>query len=74
VEAVAGYQAGSKFEPVTASAVKAALLDAESGHASVKNLTERTEVVVKETAANVLFETRDRAQHEVWVHRNYLTK
>ena len=74
VEAVTAYQAGKKFEPVTASAVKTALADAESGKASATNLTTRTEVVVKETAQNVMFETRDRAQHEIWIHRNYLTK
>jgi hypothetical protein len=74
VEAVTAYQAGKKFEPVTASSVKTALADAESGKASATNLTTRTEVVVKETAQNVMFETRDRAQHEIWIHRNYLTK
>jgi hypothetical protein len=74
VEAVTGYQAGRKFDPVTATAVKTALGDAESGKASATNLTDRTEVVVRETAQNVMFETRDRAQHETWIHRNYLTK
>ena len=74
VEAVTAYQPGKKFDLVTASAVKAALADAESGKASARNLTDRTEIVVKETAQNVMFETRDKAQHEVWIHRNYLTK
>lgn len=74
VEAVTSYQPGKKFEPVTASAVKTALADAESGRGKATNLTDRTEVVVKETAQNVMFETRDREQHEAWIHRNYLTK
>ena len=74
VEAVTSYQPGKKFEPVTAGAVKTALADAESGKGKATNLTDRTEVVVKETAQNVMFETRDRAQHETWIHRNYLTK
>jgi hypothetical protein len=74
VEAATQYKAGKKFEPVTVTAVKAALADAESGKSSATNLTARTEVVVKESAQNVMFETRDRAQHEVWIHRNYLTK
>jgi hypothetical protein len=74
VEAVTGYQAGKKFEPVKAGTVQTALADAESGKAKATNLTDRTEVVVKETAENVMFETRDRAQHETWIHRNYLTK
>ncbi|HEV8043032.1 MAG TPA: DUF6569 family protein [Bryobacteraceae bacterium] len=74
VEAVTASRAGKKFEPVPASAVKTALADAESGKASATNLTDRTEVVVKETAQNVMFETRDRGQHDIWIHRNYLTK
>jgi hypothetical protein len=73
VEAVTS-RVGRKFEPVPASAVKNALADAESGKATATNLTDRTEVVVKETAQNVMFETRDRGQHEIWIHRNYLTK
>jgi hypothetical protein len=74
VEAVTSYQAAKKFEPVNATAVKTALADAESGRGKATNLTDRTEVVVRETAQNVMFETRDRAQHETWIHRNYLTK
>jgi len=74
VEAVTAYQPGKKFEPVTVSAVQAALANADSGKATATNMTTRTEVVVKETAQNILFETRDRARHEAWIHRNYLTK
>jgi hypothetical protein len=74
VEAVSAPSPGQKPEPVTAAVVKAAIADAESGRASGKNLTGRTELVVKETAQNILFETRDRAQRDAWVHRNYLTK
>src|SRR5260370_6744872 len=47
VEAVTEYQQGKKFEAATMSAVKAALQDADSGKASSRNLTDRTEVVVK---------------------------
>ncbi len=74
VEAVAEYQAGKKVDPADAAAVKTALLDAESGKATEKHSTERTHVIVKETPQNVLFETRDRAHREGWVHRNYMTK
>ncbi len=74
VEAVTSNQPGKKFEPVSATTVKTALADAESGRGKATNLTDRTEVVVKETAQNVMFETRDRAQHGAWIHRNYLTK
>ncbi|HYL35250.1 MAG TPA: DUF6569 family protein [Bryobacteraceae bacterium] len=74
VEAVSEYQSGKKFEPATAAAVKAALHDADSAKGSAKHVTDRTDVVVKETPQNVLFETHDRAQSDAWVHRNYLTK
>jgi hypothetical protein len=74
VEAVSEFQSGKKFEPATAAAVKAALLDADSAKASAKHLTDRTDVLVKETPQNVLFETRDRAQNDAWIHRNYMTK
>jgi hypothetical protein len=74
VEAVMDSNAGKKFEPATTSAVKSAIQDAESGNATARNLTSRTEVVVKESAQTVEFETRDRAQSGAWVHRNYMTK
>jgi hypothetical protein len=74
VEAVTEFEPGKKFEPVTAAAVKTAMVDADSGKASVKGPTGRTETVVKETTQNVVFETRDRSQRETWVHKNYITK
>jgi hypothetical protein len=74
VEAVTEFEPGKKFEPVTAAAVKTAMVDADSGKASVKSPTGRTETVVKETTQNVVFETRDRSQRETWVHKNYITK
>ena len=74
VEAVTEFQPGKKFEAVPITAVKTALHDADSGKASAKDLTDRTRVVVKETEKNVVFETRDRAAREGWVHKSYLSK
>jgi hypothetical protein len=74
VEAVTEFQAGKKIEPVTMAAMAAVLADTDSGKASVKDLTESTEVIVKETAQNIMFETRDRKAGGWWVHRNYITK
>jgi hypothetical protein len=74
VEAVSQFQAGRKIPVASASAVKAVLADAESGKPSVRDVTARTQVLVKETPRNVLFETHDRAQGDAWVHRNYMTK
>jgi hypothetical protein len=74
VEAVTDFPAGKKFEPVSIGALTATLTDADSGKASMKDLTESTEVIVKETAQNIMFETRDREAGGAWVHRNYMTK
>lgn len=74
VEAVSEYDAAKKFTPATLAAVKAALDDAGSGQPSARQLTDRTNVLVKETPRNILFETRDRAQGDAWIHRSYLTK
>ncbi len=74
IEAVSQYDAAKKFAPTTMAAVKAALQDADSGKASARQLTDRTSVLVKETPRNVVFETRDRAQSDAWIHRSYLTK
>jgi hypothetical protein len=74
VEAVSEYRAGEKFAPATVAQVHAVLADAETGHPAVQDLTARTQVARRETAQNVMFETRDRAQAGAWVHRNYMTK
>lgn len=74
VEAVSEYDAAKQFEPVSAATLQAALADAESGQPSAREVTARTQVEVRESARNVVFETRDRAQKGAWVHRNYLTK
>lgn len=74
IEAVSEYQAGKKFDPATVAAVRVALQDAEAGKASARQVTDRISVVTKETPRNILFETRDRAQGDAWVHRSYLTK
>ena len=74
VEAVTSYESGKKVEPINASAVKAAFADAQSGKPSVNKVNERTEVVMRETGQNVMFETLDRGQGHASIHKNYLTK
>ncbi len=73
VEAVTSYKDGKKMEPVNANMLKAAMADAESAKAFQSILNDRTELLKRETAQNVMFETRDRS-NGAWVHRNYLTK
>ncbi len=74
VEAVSEYQAGKKFAPGTVADVRAMLADADSAKPAVRDLTARTQLVTKETAQTVMFETRDRAQNGAWIHRNYMTR
>ena len=74
IEAVSEYDAAKKFTPATVAAVHSSLADADSGKASARQLTDRTSVHVKETAHNVMFETRDRARSDAWIHRSYMTK
>lgn len=73
IEAVMNSTA-QKFDPATTGALKAALQDADSGKATTREVTVRTEVVMKESAQSVEFETRDRSQNGAWIHRNYMTK
>ena len=74
IEAVMNSNTGVTFEPATTGAVKNTIEDAESGKTTTTDLTNRTQVVQKESAQNVMFETRDRAQNGAWIHRNYMTK
>jgi hypothetical protein len=74
VEAITEYSPAKKFAAPSAGAVQEMLRAAETGKATAKDLTERTQLLVKETLETVMFETRDRAMGGAWVHRNYLTK
>jgi len=74
VEAVSELDSSKKFAPAKVEDVAAVLHDAESGKASARQVTDRTSVHTKETPRNVVFETRDRAQSDAWIHRSYLTK
>jgi hypothetical protein len=73
-EAVTDFEGGKKFDGVEAKSITWVVNDADGGKSSVNDLTERTEIITRETAKNVMFETRDRAQKGVWIHKNYLTK
>ena len=74
VEAIAERQKDKKFEPATAEAVKACLLDAGKGNASSQELTKRIKVQIQETDNNILFETWDKERKGEWIHRSYLSK
>ena len=59
---------------VTVKAVEATLADAESGAPSDKDVTPRVTLRTRENKEHILFETRDQARKEAWVHRNYVKK
>lgn len=74
VEAISKRSRSSQVKTPPLEAVKGFLADAEAGRASSKEVGPRTELVTRETQTNLLFETRDRKEANVWIHRNYLTK
>jgi len=73
VEAIAELQPG-KFKPVAAENVSVFLSAADKAKGSDKDVNARVNLMTREDQENILFETRDRAQQGVWVHRNYIKK
>jgi len=73
-EAVGEFEKGKTYGQAQADAVKAFLIDAESGKADEKEVTSRVTSVKRETQKNLFFETRDRSRGKTWLHRNYLAK
>jgi hypothetical protein len=74
IEAIAELQKGKRFEPVTITAVKAFILEAQSGTATEQSVTTRIKIITRETPRNITFETRDTARKGLWVHINYVVK
>jgi hypothetical protein len=58
---------------VNDQAVHAVLRDAETGQATVKDVSRTVRVQMRETTRTLLFETYDRRKG-TWVHKSYLTK
>ena len=73
IEAVAEFHRDEKFAPPKSDDVRG-LLDDSKAEEKQKDVTPRTQVVTRESASNVSFETRDRAKADAWVHRNYIKK
>lgn len=72
IEAVAELRRDQKFDPPKAEEVHS-LLD-DSGEEKQKDVSSRVQVITRDSAGKVSFETRDRAKGDVWVHRNYIKK
>lgn len=73
VEAIAELQK-EKFDPASADHVKTFLVDGEKAKASEKDVSPRVGLVTGEDEKQIFFETRDRAQKDAWIHRNYIKK
>lgn len=73
IEAIAELQK-AEFRPATADQVKAFLRDSEKTKASEKDVSPRVGLVTGEDSEQIFFETRDRAQKDAWIHRNYIKK
>src|SRR5205823_13646447 len=72
---------GKTFEAPTLDAVKAGMADADAGKTTDRAVTNRVQMITRESEGNLVYETRDRgvgaaaaAPGGEWIHRNYLTK
>ena len=72
IEAVGELRGNEKFAAPKPEEVHS-LLD-DSGVQKEKDVSSRVQVITRDSAGKVSFETRDRAKGDVWVHRNYIKK
>jgi len=73
IEAVAEYRNGEKFDAPKPAEVQS-LLDDSKADEKQKDVSSRVQVITRDGADNVSFETRDRAKSDAWVHKNYIKK
>ena len=73
MEAIAELQK-EEFKPTSAEDVKTFLVESEKAQASEKEVSGRVGLVTGEDEKQIFFETRDRAQKDAWIHRNYIKK
>jgi hypothetical protein len=75
VEAVAELKKDKEFKPATVDTVKAFFADAAKGKdAEDKAVTERVQVLTKESAKNLLLQTRDKERKGAMIHASYIAK
>lgn len=73
IEAIAELQK-DKFAPAQPEHARAFLSEGEKAKASEKEVSARVGLVTAEDEKNIFFETRDRANKDAWIHRNYIKK
>ena len=74
MEAVAERHKQRSNAAPDSAAVRAALAQAERGRESSKEIAKRIDIVTRETATALVFETRDRGQGGTWIHKSYVVK
>ncbi len=74
VEAVAEFEKGKSFDPVTADDVKAYLNDPARDKAVERQVTQRIWLITQETDKTILQDTCDQKWNGAWVHRSCLIK
>ena len=74
IEAVAELRRGEKFAAPKPADVEGFLDDGSKGTEKEKDVTERVQVVTRDSKDNISFDTRDRAKSGMVVHRNIIKK
>jgi ARG/rhodanese/phosphatase superfamily protein len=74
VEAVAEFEEGKSFAPVTTNDVIAYLNDAARNEGVEKQVTSRIRLITRETGRTIAQDTRDLERNGAWVHRSCLVK
>src|SRR5205085_9450000 len=75
IEAIADLQKGQKFTPIQTDDVRDFLAQADRVHTSDEHpVTKNIQLVTRETDSHLVFETQDRTQKQVWLHRSYIKK
>jgi hypothetical protein len=74
VEAVAEFDKGKSFVPVTVDDVNAYLNDPARDNLVEKQVTSRIRLITQETDKTILQDTCDQKRSGAWVHRSYLVK
>lgn len=75
IEALAEQRGGEKYDAPKAAAIQGFLDDSpRDADEKQKDVSSRVQVVTRESAGSVFFETRDKSKSATWVHRNYIKK
>lgn len=74
IEAVAELRRGEKFSAPKPAEVQGFLEDGSKGAGNERDVTNRVQLVTRDSKDNVAFDTRDRAKSDVVVHRNIIKK